>query len=76
MKTNKGAKAAAFALLAGVIVLVVALNLALIAGALWGGYKAWVAFGDGREGAALAWGVLCVFCATGVLHNLLRDAGS
>ncbi len=63
-----GSALAGLLLFAGAVVFVLALNVAFIAGAVWGFYKAWVAFSEGREGAMLAWMVLCAFCLASFLQ--------
>lgn len=59
-------------LIIAVVLFVLALNLAFIAGGIYGGYKAWLAFGDERMGAAFAWAILCAFCAFGVLGSIFN----
>ncbi len=66
--SGRGVGLAGFLLFAGAVVFVLALNVAFIAGTVVGFSKAWVAFSEGREGAMLAWMVLCAFCFASFLQ--------
>lgn len=55
---------------AALIVFVLAVNIAFVAAAVYGGYKAWVAFGDGRAVAGSLWATLSLFCGLGVLGDM------